>query len=38
MPRRYQTLTDLPGELAVFPLVGAILLPRAKRNDFALAA
>jgi len=29
MPRRYQTLTDLPGELAVFPLVGAILLPRA---------
>ena len=29
MPRRYQTTTDLPGELAVFPLVGAILLPRA---------
>ncbi len=29
MPRRYQTTTDLPGEIAVFPLVGAILLPRA---------
>ena len=29
MPRRYQTLSDLPGELAVFPLTGAILLPRA---------
>ncbi|MGE0767865.1 MAG: LON peptidase substrate-binding domain-containing protein [Hyphomicrobiaceae bacterium] len=29
MPRRYQTLSDLPGELAVFPLAGAILLPRA---------
>lgn len=29
MPRRYQTLSDLPGELAVFPLSGAILLPRA---------
>jgi Lon protease-like protein len=29
MPRLYQTTTDLPGELAVFPLVGAILLPRA---------
>ncbi|MEZ5816959.1 MAG: LON peptidase substrate-binding domain-containing protein [Hyphomicrobiaceae bacterium] len=29
MPRRYQTISDLPGELAVFPLSGAILLPRA---------
>jgi len=29
MPRRYQSLADLPGELAVFPLAGAILLPRA---------
>ncbi|MGE0698918.1 MAG: LON peptidase substrate-binding domain-containing protein [Hyphomicrobiaceae bacterium] len=29
MPRRYKTLADLPDELAVFPLVGAILLPRA---------
>lgn len=29
MPRRYQTISDLPQELAVFPLVGAILLPRA---------
>lgn len=29
MPRRYQTLSDLPGELPVFPLAGAILLPRA---------
>jgi uncharacterized protein len=29
MPRRYRTMADLPHELAVFPLVGAILLPRA---------
>lgn len=29
MPPRYQTINDLPGELAVFPLVSAILLPRA---------
>jgi uncharacterized protein len=29
MSRRYQTLSDLPGELPVFPLTGAILLPRA---------
>ena len=29
MSRRYQTTSDLPSELAVFPLAGAILLPRA---------
>lgn len=29
MPRRYETLSELPSELAVFPLAGAILLPRA---------
>lgn len=29
MPRRYQQASDLPSELAVFPLAGAILLPRA---------
>lgn len=29
MPRRYQTISDLPGEIAIFPLAGAILLPRA---------
>lgn len=29
MPRRYNSTTDLPGEIAVFPLAGAILLPRA---------
>ena len=29
MPRRYQTTSDLPGEIAIFPLAGAILLPRA---------
>lgn len=29
MPRRYQLASDLPSELAVFPLAGAILLPRA---------
>ncbi len=29
MPRRYKTIADLPGEIAVFPLSGAILLPRA---------
>jgi Lon protease-like protein len=29
MPRRYQTTADLPTDLPVFPLVGAILLPRA---------
>lgn len=29
MPRRYQQASDLPAELAVFPLAGAILLPRA---------
>ncbi|MBS0241740.1 MAG: LON peptidase substrate-binding domain-containing protein [Proteobacteria bacterium] len=29
MPSRYKTPTDLPVELAVFPLTGAILLPRA---------
>jgi Lon protease-like protein len=29
MPRRYQSTSELPGELPVFPLAGAILLPRA---------
>ncbi|MGD9806269.1 MAG: LON peptidase substrate-binding domain-containing protein [Hyphomicrobiaceae bacterium] len=29
MPRRYQMLSDLPNELAIFPLAGSILLPRA---------
>ncbi len=29
MPRRYQQASDLPAELAIFPLAGAILLPRA---------
>ncbi|MDX2155030.1 MAG: LON peptidase substrate-binding domain-containing protein [Hyphomicrobiaceae bacterium] len=29
MPHRYKSIADLPGELPVFPLAGAILLPRA---------
>jgi hypothetical protein len=29
MPRRYKSIDELPREIAVFPLVGAILLPRA---------
>ncbi len=29
MPKRYQQASDLPAELAIFPLAGAILLPRA---------
>ncbi len=29
MPYRYEALSDLPRELALFPLAGAILLPRA---------
>ena len=29
MSRRYNSTTDLPGEIAVFPLSGVILLPRA---------
>jgi len=29
MPHRYETVSDLPTELSLFPLAGAILLPRA---------
>jgi Lon protease-like protein len=29
MLRRYQAVTDLPGQISIFPLAGAILLPRA---------
>ncbi len=29
MPRRYNSTADLPNEIPVFPLAGAILLPRA---------